>query len=160
MSAVVCNSGPLIALGGLEQLELLQGLFERVLVAQEVQTEIEAGGRSGRGRFMFRDHAWLRTLPSPTSEPLLSAVPDIGEAATISLAVQEKAELVLMDEVKGRKIAREVYHLSVVGTGRVLVEAKRAGLINSVRPLLQNLRSNGYWISDRIVNEVLRQAGE
>ena len=65
-----------------------------------------------------------------------------------------------MDEARGRRVARDVYGLQVVGTGRVLVEAKRAGLVVSVKPLIEAIRNNGYWLSDRIVAEILEQAGE
>lgn len=84
---------------------------------------------------------------------------DLGEAATISLAVHVSASLVLMDERKGRKIAREVYGIAVIGTGRLLVEAKRATLISSVRPAIEQMRANGYWLADNIVAEILQQAG-
>ena len=70
------------------------------------------------------------------------------------------ADLVLLDEVKGRHIARNVYGLAVIGTARILVEARKASLIAHVRPLLEKIRYNGYWISDRIFSEVLKQAGE
>lgn len=91
---------------------------------------------------------------------MLTAVLDAGEAATIALATQERAALVLMDEAKGRRVARDIYGLRVIGTGRVLVEAKRAGLITHVGPLIEQLRDKGYWLSNAIVAEILRQAGE
>jgi len=68
--------------------------------------------------------------------------------------------LVLMDERKGRKIARQVYGITVIGTGRLLVEAKRAALIGNVRPAINQMRANGYWLADNIVAEILQQAGE
>ena len=65
-----------------------------------------------------------------------------------------------MDEVKGRRVARDVYGLAVIGTGRVLVEARRASLISEVRPLIEQMRAGGYWLADTIMAEILRQAGE
>jgi predicted nucleic acid-binding protein len=65
-----------------------------------------------------------------------------------------------MDEARGRRVARDVYGLQVIGTGRVLIEAKRAGLIGQVEPLVSAIREFGYWLSDKIVAEILRQAGE
>ncbi len=50
--------------------------------------------------------------------------------------------------------------MQVVGTGRILIEAKRAGLLAAVRPSLEAIRENGYWISDKIVAEILKQASE
>lgn len=67
-------------------------------------------------------------------DPLLASLLDRGEAATIALALQESAALVLMDEVKGRRVARDVYGLAVIGTGRIM-----AGLI-SFSPVKKKLR--------------------
>ena len=161
MSGIVCNAGPLIALAGIGQVGLLGELFGEVLVPVEVQAEVEAGGSGGVGASLFQEQTWLRvTHLEQTVDPLLVSLLDQGEAATISLALQTKAALVLMDEVKGRRVARDVFGLAVVGTGRLLVEAKRARLIAEVRPLLTKMRSNGYWMADKIIAEVLRQAGE
>ena len=159
--SIVCNAGPLIALAGIGQLGLLRELFGEVLVADDVKSEVEDGGKSGAGTGLFQTAPWLRiTSLSRKMDPLLTSLLDIGEAATISLALQESAALVLMDEVKGRRVARDVYGLAVIGTGRVLVEARRASLISKVRPLIEQMRAGGYWLADTIMAEILRQAGE
>jgi len=161
MNPVVCNAGPLIALAGIGSLGLLRDLFGSVLVAGEVKAEVEAGGGTAAGADMFSTMPWLQaTRISPRIDPWLTSVLDQGEAATISLAVHVSASLVLMDERKGRKIARQVYGIAVIGTGRLLVEAKRAALIGNVRPAINQMRANGYWLADNIVAEILQQAGE
>ena len=161
MSVIVCNAGPLIALAGIGRAEILRDLFGAVLVSEAVQAEVEAGGRKGAGAGIFRTAGWLRVKPlRQPPDALLDSLLDCGEAATISLARQESADLVLIDEVKGRRVARNVYGLAVIGTGRLLVEAKESSLISHVRPLLERIRGNGYWISDKIFSEILRQAGE
>ena len=161
MSTIVCNAGPLIALAGIGQLGVLRDLFGEVLVPAEVQSEVEAGGTSGTGAGVFQAAPWLRVVSLVRkADLLLSSLLDGGEAATIALALESSASLVLMDEVKGRRIARDVYGLAVFGTGRLLVEAKRASLISEVRPLMERMRNNGYWMADKIVAEILRQAGE
>jgi predicted nucleic acid-binding protein len=161
MSTIVCNAGPLIALAGAGSVALLQDLFGVIHVAEEVKEEVEAGGMSGVGMNMFRENSWLRVtrLPVPVN-PTLASLLDLGEAATITLAHEMNASLVLLDEVKGRKIAGDVYHLPVIGTGRVLVEAKKRGLIPAVKPLLDEMRSKGYWINTGVYAQILRMAGE
>ncbi len=161
MSTIVCNAGPLIALAGIGQVGLLRDLFGVILVPAEVQMEVEAGGGTGLGAGVFRIAPWLQVESlSRKADPLLASLLDSGEATTIALALEKSAALVLMDEVKGRRVARDIYGLAVIGTGRVLVEAKQASLINKVSPLIQQMRANGYWMADRIVTEILRQAGE
>lgn len=93
-------------------------------------------------------------------DPLLTSLLDLGESRAIELALRHKSSVLLMDEARGRRVARDVYGLQVVGSGRILVEAKQAGLIDSVGPLIHAVRGNGYWLADRIVTEIMRQAGE
>jgi predicted nucleic acid-binding protein len=69
-------------------------------------------------------------------------------------------DYVLIDERKARKIARSVYGLNVIGTARLLVEAKKNGLIDSVGDMIDKLRDGGYWIGDSIVQRMLKEAGE
>ncbi len=78
----------------------------------------------------------------------------------IGLAWELNANPVLIDERKARKIARTVYGFNVIGSARILVEAKRRGLLDNVRSSLQAMRDGGYWIGDSVVDAALRQAGE
>ena len=50
----------------------------------------------------------------------------------IGLAREMNANVVIIDERKARKIARTIYGLHVIGSARVIVEAKRHGLLNNV----------------------------
>jgi predicted nucleic acid-binding protein len=161
MSVIVCNAGPLIALSGVGVVELLRDLFGAVYVAEEVKCEVELGGALGVGMNLFREHTWLRVTPTASKvNPMLASLLDAGEAATITLAHEMNASLVLLDEAKGRKIAGDVYHLPVIGTGRVLVEAKKRGLISAVKPLLDEMRSRGYWINTAVYGKILDMADE
>jgi hypothetical protein len=84
---------------------------------------------------------------------------DAGEAAAITLAVEEKADLILLDERKGRRVAKSL-GLRVRGTLGVLVEAKKRGHVTLVGPILNHLVSAGFRVSDIVKDEVLRTAGE
>jgi predicted nucleic acid-binding protein len=70
----------------------------------------------------------------------------------IQMAVERSVRIVLIDERKGRRIARQVYGLQTIGTARVLVEAHRAGLVGDLAPFLETLKGKSYWIADSIVN--------
>lgn len=161
MSMVVSNSGPLIALGGIDRLDLLRDLFDLVLVPLEVKAECLAGGISQTGLTALRGAGWIQAVDlGTTADPLLTALLDLGESRAIELALRHPGAVLLMDEARGRRVARNVYGLHVVGTGRILVEAKQAGLVQAVAPLVKEIRTNGYWLSDRIVQGILGQAGE
>ena len=83
-----------------------------------------------------------------------------GEAEVIALAQEVQAERVLIDERKGRRIAAMVYGLKVTGTGGILLAAKQAGLVSAVRPLLEGMKQNGYFLADGLVAAICHAAGE
>lgn len=93
-------------------------------------------------------------------ELLLGTLLDKGEASFIHLAQENGADFVLIDERKARKIAREIYGMHVVGSARILVEAKHRGLSTNVRESLEGMRSADYWIHDDIMKAALEQAHE
>jgi uncharacterized protein len=161
VSRIVCNSGPLIALGLLSRLDLLKSLFDEVLVPEAVQKEIEQGGIRSSGLEAFRHADWIRIVSlKEKRDVLLESLLDSGEAAVISLAREQNAALVLIDERKARKIARDIYGLQTIGTARILVEAKRKNLLPEIASHFQKLLAEGYWIHDSIVQTALREAGE
>lgn len=81
-----------------------------------------------------------------------------GEREAIILAQQLGAQL-LIDERRGRKIARE-QGVAVFGSLRVLAQAKRLGLILAAKPLVDSLRAAGYWIDEKLVSLFLLEVGE
>jgi predicted nucleic acid-binding protein len=161
VSRIVCNSGPLIALGILARLDILKSLFDEVLVPEAVQKEIEQGGIKLAGLEGFRRASWIRVVSlKEKRDELLESLLDVGEAAVISLAREQKASLVLIDERKARKVARDIFGLQPVGTARILVEAKRKNLMPEIASQFKKLEQEGYWIHSSIVEMALREAGE
>ena len=65
----------------------------------------------------------------------------------IGLARELSVNLVIIDERKARKIARTIYGLHVIGSARVLVEAKKRGLIDNVNTAVTSYA--GWWLLDR-----------
>lgn len=157
----VSNTGPLIALAQANLLSMLNALFERVMIPEAVRGEIDAGSKPAiRFNEMSSRCKVLRVEPDPQPNPLLSGVLDHGEAAVILLAQEAKPDITLLDERKGRKVAADVYHLKVIGTAGLLLRAKRQGIINEVRPPMDQMIASGYFLHDRIREHVLRLAGE
>ena len=158
---VICNTVPIVALSMIGRIDILRDLFELVTVPEAVHMEILEGGTTNAGLAGYRKVNWIKvgTLSKPV-DPLLRTSLDFGEAAVIELARELSVNLVLVDERKARKIARTIYGLHVIGSARVLVEAKRHGLLDNVGAALQAMRNGGYWIGDSIVDAALKQAGE
>lgn len=153
---VVSNTTPLINLAGVGLLELLPNLYGSVTAAEIVIAEYEAKARTDD--LGLRSAAWL-TIVAISVPDDLAAILDAGEAATIALAQQLKPRLVLLDERRGRRIARE-RGLPIIGTGAVLVEAKRQGLLPAVAPVLDAMVAQGRYISEQLRLTLLEAAGE
>ena len=63
---------------------------------------------------------------------------DAGEAEAISLALELKADILLIDEKEGRKIAKR-YALPVTGVLGMLVQGKKMNKISSVKKVMDDL---------------------
>ena len=81
-----------------------------------------------------------------------------GEAEAIALAKETGAGLIILDDNSARSTARSV-GLNVVGTLALLRQAKVKGLVTELRPLLDNLRSAGFYMGDEYY-DILEAAGE
>lgn len=146
---VVTDTSCLIALDRIDQLGLLPALFA-VLAPPAVVAEF--GQRP----------AWLDVRPAPDPERVVALLErvDQGEAEAIVLALSVPGADVLIDEARGRRGAERL-GLQVTGTAGVLLEAKRRGLVPTVRPLLDALvHEHGFHTSDGLYAAVLRSAGE
>ncbi len=82
-----------------------------------------------------------------------------GERETIALALEIQADLLLMDELSGRGAA-ESMGLKVMGTLGVLLAAKEAQMLPTIKPLIEQLLALGFYADEDMVQRVLRSAGE
>jgi predicted nucleic acid-binding protein len=159
---VVADAGPLIYLSSLGHLDLLRSLHDQVLIPEQVWAEVVERGAGLPGSTEVAAAHWLQRHRVDPSDPImlgLAAALDMGEAAAISLATLHRADLLLIDERRGRAAARRL-GITVQGTLGVLVRAKRARLILDVRSALGRLRAVGFRIDSAIEQQVLREAGE
>lgn len=137
---VVVNTGPLLALHACNRLELLRSLHSRVVIPSEVILELERGSIGTPLQSAASRPAWFEEIPlRDPIPPLLTAQLDGGEASVIALALELGIRRVLMDDRRGRLVAR-VMGLQVTGTIGVLLRAKRAGLIPTIRPCLDSMQ--------------------
>jgi predicted nucleic acid-binding protein len=157
----VVNAGPLIALSLLDSLDFLPTLFAECWVPRTVYNEVSVADIDKPGGRALLGADWqARIMVSPVPDPLLVMELDDGEAEVICLARHLSPCMAIIDERRGRRIARHVYGLPVKGTAGILVAAKRRGLISVVRPLLQRLRLSGYYLADNVISAACLAVGE
>ncbi len=91
---------------------------------------------------------------------LLNKDLDSGESAAIALALERKANLILLDETDARFIA-EFYHLPKTGVLGILMRAKKYRMIKEVRPLLDSLREQAnFRIAENLYEDILFKTDE
>ena len=162
---VVANSGPLMALGKLGLLDLLYDLYGRIYIPSAVYTEVVVRGSEHgypdayaarlaiqRGRLV------VVTMKDNELPNGISSLPlDTGEKQSLHLAIRDKADLVLLDDLKAREEAR-AQGLTVKGTLGVIVEAYRARRLHldEVETLIQAIISrDDIWIAEELCRRVL-----
>jgi uncharacterized protein len=159
---VVSDTSPLVYLAAVGQAELLSKLYGRVVAPMTVRTEIAAGIAAMPANRVLLECQWLEFQPARNVGHVaqLAAEVDEGEAEAIELALELKADLVLMDDQEGRAVAQRE-GLRVVGLLGVLVDAKRAGHLGLVRPVLEKLNAEtNFRLTPTLQALALKAAGE
>lgn len=157
---VVSDASPLIALSAIGRLDLLHELFSKIMIPRAVEAEIHVQDQQGASGILQAD--WIETH-SLESERLLSALSedlDRGEAEAIALAVGVDADLLLIDERRGRHVARRL-GCRILGLLGALVQAKRQGYLAELAPVLVELEEvAGFYVSEGLRQQILAAAGE
>lgn len=158
---IVSNTTPLSELAKVGKLELLRELFGTIFISQEVYDEVIQGKHPATSSVPSAKWIEVVTLGSPIKALELQTAfkLDLGEAATIVLAEELKADRVLLDERLGRRVAQG-RNLPVTGTIGLLLVAKNKGIIPEIKPILEDFLIKGKRISPYLYQEVLEMAGE
>jgi predicted nucleic acid-binding protein len=159
---VVSNTTPLIGLASIKRFSLLQQLFGEIHIPQAVFNEaVTARSEKEGAKKEVSSAAWIRTISIQDRlavEELLDEL-DLGEAETIVLGHEINADLILMDEKKGRRKLNQL-GMPKIGTVGILLKAKQVGLVATIREDLMDLREKGFSISQLVIDAVLEEAGE
>lgn len=146
---IVADASCLILLNKIGSLDLLHQVFGKILITDIVGEE-----------FAHPVPAWVEVRAADSflqKDPL--NILDPGEASVIALAAELKDPLIIIDEYKGRKIARKM-GLPVTGSLGVLIVAKNKGYISSVKVIIEKIELTNFRVSPGIIQSVLKKAGE
>jgi len=137
----------------------LQQLYSKIYIPLAVYQEIEAG----KEKVYYKDLSeikWINISQINDKQALKYFIElDAGEAEAIILATELNADLMIIDEKLGRFHAKHA-DLKVTGTIGILIKAKRAGLVDKLRPLLEELIDKDVWINKKLVVEILKEVDE
>ena len=158
---VVANAGPLIALAQIDRLDLLRALYGTVHIPLAVRDEVIVAGHGRSGSTQAADADWIKIVDvqDVTAVELLAERLDLGESEAIVLALELSADLLLIDEARGRRIA-EARGIAKTGTIGTVILAKQRGSLLSVSAELDKLQVAGFRMGRDLYEAALALAGK
>ncbi|GAA4457504.1 DUF3368 domain-containing protein [Nibrella saemangeumensis] len=148
---VIADTSCLIVLRKINRLDLLQNLFGSITITRTIAAE-----------YKLPLPNWIVVAQPVETETFLYLTGrlDAGESEAIALAAETQDSLLVIDEHKGKAVAKQL-KLDIIGTLGVILKAKEAGVIESVKDVLTELRTQtDFRFSAAIEAVVLKKAGE
>jgi predicted nucleic acid-binding protein len=157
---VICDTSPIQYLYQLEQLHIIPKLANQVFIPSAVVEEIKIGHSLGVNLPKLEELEWV-TVRRPISELALPLVSNLGpgETEVLMLALEMREAVAVLDDALAREMA-ETLDLRLTGTLGLLLDAKKAGLVPALRPLLDKLQSLRFRLAPRTYSAVLALSGE
>ncbi len=155
---LIADSSALIALASCSSLSLLDALYKQVSIPQEVYDEVAVKGK----QFSEELKSYLKDkiVQVDLDEFIISDDSlDLGELSAMVLYKKMKAHLLLVDDKKGRRIAR-LNDIKIIGSLGVLLLAKSKSLISEIKPFIIQMKKSEIHLAEEIVNYALRVAKE
>ena len=153
---VIVNSTPIIALLGIGRLDILKSLYNEIIIPEAVRSEVTV-----KDEHVLDSYPWIKVTAitnNAAKDTFITSLHD-GEVEVMILAKELSSNLVIIDDNLARRHAKH-QGLIITGTVGVILRAKHDGVIDSVKPLLDDLQKFGFYISDNVINEALKLAGE
>jgi predicted nucleic acid-binding protein len=159
---IISDTSPISNLLRINQLAILQKLYDTVIIPPVVHQEISALEELGVDITPIQSANWI-TIQTPLNWALvekLSLELDRGEAEAIALAIEVEADRLLIDERIGRNVAQR-YGINITGLLGVLIAAKKNNFIRELKPLLEQLISGAkFRVHPDLYRQILQDAEE
>lgn len=161
MKGWIFNASPVILLGKIQQLHLIEALSPAFRIPRLVVEEIGVGCTNDPAvKWLKNPTIAEHTVDTPTAPSFLMQWDlGAGETAVLSLALAENAAVVVLDDLAARKFA-QTFQVPLLGTLGLLLRAKNAGLVGTIGPQIQALESAGANLSQTVIAHALKLAKE
>lgn len=156
---IVADSSPLISFAIIEKLDILPKIFPEIYIPQAVYNELITWNKPYSDSLKVFAKSRIKQVRNKKEVEILKNELDSGEAEAIVLALENKITEILIDEHKGRNIAKSK-GLFPIGTIGVLLKLKNDKHVDLIKPLLYKLMLNNIRISKSLYNKALELAGE
>jgi len=147
---VISDTSCLIILHKIGEMDLLRKVYDTVSTTPEVAQEFIE---------ILPDWIKIEKVKDKKYQAFLETQIDLGEASAIALATEMESPLLLLDDLKARKLAAKL-NLRFTGTLGVISRAKQIGVIEKVKPIIKKLFATDFRISANVLAELLRKNNE
>jgi predicted nucleic acid-binding protein len=147
---IISDASCLILLDKINAFDVLRRLSKSVVRTPEVKAEF---GNNLPDWIIIK---LVRDIPLMEA---LNETVDRGEASAIALALEIKSAFVLIDDLKGRKLAKRL-GLNFMGVLGMLLKAKEHNIIQTVAPYINQIQQTDFRVTQSLIDYVLEQAGE
>lgn len=154
---VVSDTGPIIALAHIGQLDILSSIFGQVLIPTAVRAEIQ--DEISLAALNKANWIVIAEVKDTLAVQLLREELGAGESEALILARENQAALIFLDERAATRKAHSI-GLQCIGTLGILLIAKEKRIVTKLKPLLTSLQTTGFHMSDALYNQILRSANE
>ena len=161
---VISDTTPIISLMKANRLDLLKKLYGKVLIPNAVYKELTENATFAKEAKMIKDIDYLTVVAveNKKSVSVLRNVTglDAGESEALIMYDEQKADLLLMDEHKGRSVAKQLNERHI-GTVGVLLLAYDKGVIqqDDVKSCLDTMLANHIRLDRKLCNVVMEHIG-
>lgn len=147
---VISDTSTLILFHKIDELNLLHKVYEELITTPEIAEEF--GER-------LPDWIKVQTVSDKKYQEFLETQIDYGEASAIALATEYEDVLLLLDDLKARKLATRL-KFKITGTLGVIHKAKQMAIIDNVKSLIDKLLLTDFRVADNIIEEILKLNNE
>ena len=159
MRKVIVNSTPLIILSKIGELEILKNLYGEIMIPRAVFEEVTRKNDLANEKILKSEWIKIFEVQDKSDRKIYQAKLHDGEVEVMMLAKEISADLLIIDDNSAKKFAKFLC-FKVTGTLGILLKAKSEKIISEVRPILDKMLAEKFYISDKIINLVLKTAGE
>ena len=157
---VVSDTTPLISLMKIGHLDLIEQMFGEIYIPDAVYSELVCNPRFEKETQQIRKSPFIKRMIVEDVKAVallrMSSGLDIGESEAIILSTSCGADLLLMDEAKGRQVAKQrgIHLMGTVGMLRAAYDDKLMSG-KEIEDCITVLRLTGRYISDKLFTQLL-----
>ncbi len=160
---IIADTGPIIALALLDLIKDMPEVIGEIIIPHAVYLEctydLSKPAAKSIQLAVTNGQMQVKNIAHSNLYKELTELLDPGEAEAITLFHKICADLLLIDEMKGRSIA-EKQQIPIIGTIAILLKVKEKGVRPLVKPMIDKLTTHNYRLSKALIKYVLNRSGE